>query len=156
MNIDSAIRIFADFLNLTWITVDPLTSGRDYTSDESSKSDWVQANWELLVERKVLPLNNYLDVYGEGADFNGSSSRITDVDSYPTFSVCVIVDNADDVLNNQGIYNSKYFFDRFVGFVNGFYVDSSPFEYVLIHDDSTGMERVFFISDVKFELQEIK
>ncbi len=156
MDIDKAMRLFVDFLNLTWNIIEPLISNRDYTSDETSKSDWIQANWELLVERKVLPLNDYLEIYGEGADFNGISSRITDIEAYATFSVGVIIDDAIDILNNQKIRNQRYSFDRFVGFENGFYIDFSPFEYVLIQDENIGIERVFSIHDVKFKLYRIQ
>lgn len=85
MNIGKAMRLFVNYLNATWNIVEPLILNRDYTSDENSRSDWIQANWELLVERKVLPLNDYLEVYGAGADFNGKSSRITDIEADATF-----------------------------------------------------------------------
>lgn len=156
MNIDKAMRLFANYLNATWNIVEPLILNRNYTSNENSRSDWIQANWELLVERKVLPLNDYLEVYGAGADFNGKSSRITDIEADATFFVGVVVDEAVDVLNNQDIRSQIYFFDRFVGFENGFYIDSSPIEYVLIQDENICMERVFSIHEVKFRLCRIR
>lgn len=73
MQIDKAIKNFADFLNSSWLIVYPLLVERSYTSNEESINDWLQANWELLVERKVLNINEYLEVYGDGADYHGAS-----------------------------------------------------------------------------------
>lgn len=155
MDIDKAIRIFSDFLNKSWGVIIPLLSDRSYTTDESSKSDWLQSNWEILVERKVLQLNEYLEVYGEGADFNGESSRITDIESFPTHSVKVLVNNEKDVLNNSEVESSEYTFERLVGFRDGFYTDIPPFDFVLVQDEDIGIERVFLLKEIKFELQSI-
>lgn len=153
MKIDKAIRIFSDFLNKSWDTIAPLLSGRAYTSDENAKSDWLQSNWEMLVERKVLQLNEYLEVYGEGADFNGESSRITDIESMPTHSVKVLVGRSKDILNNLEMEPAEYDFERLVGFKNGFYIDVPPFNFTLVQDNNIGCERVFLLEEVKFELQ---
>ena len=153
MNIDKAIRIFSDFLNRSWELIIPLLSDRSYTTDDSSKSDWLQSNWEILVERKVLQLNEYLEVYGCGADFNGGSSRITDIESAPTHFVKVIVDKEEDILNNLKVERSEYTFELLVGFRDGFYTDIPPFDFVLVEDENIGTERVFLLEKVKFELQ---
>ena len=153
MNIDKAIRIFADFLNKSWITVFPLLHDRSYTSDESSKSDWLQANWEMLVERKILQLNEHLEVYGEGADFNGENSRVTDIKAVPTHSVKILINNENDILNNLEVKDAEFIFDRLVGFKDGFYTDCAPFDFVLVQDEDAGIERVFLLDNIKFELQ---
>jgi hypothetical protein len=153
MNINRAIKVFAEFLNVSWSITDPLISKRTYTSDESSRNDWIQANWEILVERKVLPLNEYLEVYGEGADFNGASSRITDIEANATYSIRVFIKNATDILSNERIQSNEYAFERLVGFKYSFYVDSPPFEYVLVQDEDIGIERVFPIKNVEFKIQ---
>jgi hypothetical protein len=151
-DVDKIIRIFVDFLNASWNIVDPLTSGREYSSDEASRNDWLQANWEILIERKILPLNSYLDVYGEGADFNGQSSRITDPACVSSHYISILVSKSVDLLNDQMIIDDRYILDEFVSFSGGFYKVCSPFKHVLIYDKQTRCERVFAISDVKFEL----
>lgn len=155
MEIDKAIKIFSDFLNKSWGIIIPLLSDRSYTTDESSKSDWLQSNWEILVERKVLQLNEYLEVYGEGADFNRESSRITDIKSLPTHYVKVLVNNEKDVLNNLKVGSAEYTFERLVGFRDGFYTDIPPFDFVLVQDEDIGIERVFLLEQIKFELQSV-
>lgn len=155
MDIDKTIRIFSSFLNKSWDVVIPLLSDRSYTTDESSKNDWLQSNWEVLVERKVLQLNEYLEAYGDGADFYGLSCRITDIESLPTHFIKVLVNKGIDILNNLESENSEYTFERLVGFENGFYTDIPPFDFVLVQDENIGIERVFLLDEVEFELQHV-
>ena len=154
MNANEIIKSFSDFLNASWNYVIPLLSERTYTSNEDSINDWMQANWELLVERKILPLNEYLEVYGDGADFNGISSRITDIDIAATHYLSVFIHHGTDLLTNEKINNSIFSFEKFVGFRAGFYTVAPPFKYVLVLDNNN-MERVFRIENTHFELHKI-
>jgi len=156
MTIDEAIRIFSDFLNNSWIDVQQLLVDREYTSNEDSVNDWLQSNWEFLVERKVLKNNNYLEVYGDGADFNGGSSRITDALSLANFKIKIAPKNGIsvyDVLNEEEVtlFNSN--FDKLIGFKNGFYVLEPSFNFVLLNDEKTGIERVVKLNDIEFTLE---
>mgnify|MGYP000932168565 CR=1 FL=1 len=158
MEIDKAIKTFIDFLNSSWIIVSQLLLNRDYTSNENSINDWLQANWELLVERKVLKVNEYLEVYGEGADYNGASSRIVDPEALPNFKVIVKIKNGNsilDVLNNEQVRFENATFDKIVGFKNGFYTLEPEFKYVLITDDNLGLERVVALGDIEFGLERL-
>ena len=158
MKIDIAINTFVNFLNSSWIIVSQLLFERDYTTDEDSTNDWLQANWELLVERKVLKVNEYLEIYGEGADYNGASSRIIDPEALPNFKIIVKTKNGNsilDVLNNEQVRFENVTFDKIVGFKNGFYTLEPEFKYVLITDDNLGLERVVAIDDIEFGLERL-
>jgi len=150
MSIDNAIRIFAHFLDNSWSIVTPLLWNREYTTNEASVNDWLQANWELLVERKILKDNEYLEIYSEGADFNGSSSRITDYHKISTHKITLLAVKETDVLNEEMIENKEFDLDRLVGFKNGFYINEPPFEFALIFDHTLNKERVFKIVNVQF------
>jgi hypothetical protein len=156
MDVNRAVTIFSDFLNNSWAIVTPLLVGRSYTSDESSIGDWLQANWEILVEKKVLKQNEYLEIYSDGADYNWSSSRMIDIEVMPTHTLKVFSkEDAVDILNNEIIHNKiEFAFERLVGFKNGFYENQPPFNYALL-TDSSGMERVFSLDKITFELQHI-
>ncbi len=157
IDIDTAIRKFAQFVNVSWLDVLPLLKDRSYTNDESSVHDWLQANWELLVERKVLRINQHLDIYGEGADFNGSSSRITDSDALPDFSIIVngrVDDEVVDLLSDEKKLIRNCDFIELISFKNEFYEKRPPFDHVLL-EDHNGEEIVASIKDVKFELIQI-
>lgn len=156
MEINQTIRTFASFLNASWDIVVPLLSGREYTSDESSIGDWLQANWEILVEKKILKQNEYLEIYSDGADYNGASSRMNDIEALPTHNLTVFLnDKAVDILNNETIFSKEELeFDRLVGFQDGFYINQPPFNYVLLIDNS-GIERVLSLDQINFKLQRI-
>jgi hypothetical protein len=157
MDIDKALRIFSTFLNSSWKSVAPLLIERSYTSDESSIGDWLQVNWEILVEKKVLKQNEYLEIYSDGADYYGSSSRMVDIEAKPTHTIKVFSNGeANDVLNSEIITNKAEFqFERFVGFENGYYVDQPPFNYALVSENS-GLERVLAIEKIIFLLHQIE
>lgn len=156
MDIDKALRVFAHYLNISWGTVVPLLIDREYTSNETSINDWLQSNWELLIELKVLNSGEYLEIYGEGADLNGSSSRITDITALATYKIKVKAINSKkilDILNNQYVELDNVVFDKIVGFKNGFYFIEPDFKYVLAFDQTLGgIERVFLLDEVIFDL----
>ena len=151
MEIKKTIHKFSVFLNKSWEMVSFLLENRLYTSNESSINDWLQVNWELLVEKKILGMNEYLEVYGEGADFYGKSSRITDIEALPTHKIVVVIDEGFDILNKENIKGEEYNFEKLVGFKNDFYNDSPFFDCVLVLD-KWGNERVFYIDKVSLKL----
>jgi len=158
MTTDNAIRIFSEFLNSTWTIVNQLLIDRNYTSNEDSINDWLQSNWEFLVERKILKLNDYLEVYGDGADFNGASSRITDPNAVANFKIKAIPKNNKpvyDVLNEEEITLVNTSFNKLIGFTNGFYIMEPEFNFVLLNDKNTSTERVVRLNDIEFELEKL-
>ena len=155
MLVDKTIKSFATFLNISWKYVEPLLKDRNYTSNEDSLADWIQANWEILIERKILPWGNYLEVYGSGADFNGTSSRITDIDSLPTHTVYVNnLKKIKDFVNNEIMETSsfEFKFEEFVSIQNDFYAFVPPFKFVMV-SDRDNKERVFLIDDIFFDVK---
>lgn len=158
MTVDNALRIFMQFLNHSWCTVSPLLNNRQYTTDTDSVNDWLQANWEVLVERRVLDFNNYLEVYGDGADFHGASSRIINPDALPNFRVVLkpkVGSRVHDILNDEPVILQDTTFEKFVGFRNGFYNLEPDFHFVLITDNILDVERVVAVEDIKFELERL-
>lgn len=158
MTIDNAIRKFVEFLNCSWEVVSQSLHNRDYTTNENAINDWLQANWELLVERKVLKIGEYLEVYGEGADFNRASSRITDPEALPDFKIKVKSKTGVpifDVLNEDTIELRNVTFERIVGFKDGFYVLELAFKYALLREESIDLERVVSLDEIEFDLEEL-
>lgn len=157
MQVDKITKSFATFLSSSWNSVQPLLKNRSYTDDEASLYDWIQANWELLIERKILSLNNYLEPYGQGADFNGSSSRITDIEAIATHTLRVYSKKpVREYLNNQIIDTLSFelIFEEFVTIENHFYTYSPPFDYTLTRDKQ-GEKRVFHLDDIFFEIKKV-
>ncbi len=157
INLNIAIRSFAQFINKSWATILPLIENRSYISNESSMYNWLQANWEILVERKILEINQYLDIYAQGADFNGYSSRITDPGALPNFAIRINGSSDNEVydfLNNEKVSLNGAVFLELVSFKEGFYRIEPQFDYVLL-EDNIGVERVVSINEIEFELTKI-
>ena len=154
MTIDIAIKHFSQFLNDSWNSITELVKDRTYTSDQDSINDWMQVNWELLVERKVLDIHCYLEVYGDGADFYGASSRITDYNSLPNYEIEVKAVEISDLLNDELIGRGSFNFVQLVSFKDGFYFTEPNFDFVLVEDDAT--MRVFKLNEVIFNLKKKK
>ncbi|MCH7958182.1 MAG: RHS domain-containing protein, partial [Proteobacteria bacterium] len=77
MNADQAVRNYRCFLDASWPFVNMLN--KEEPGREALWDDWAQANWEFLVESRVcMEANQFLEVYGDGADSYGSSGlRLT-------------------------------------------------------------------------------
>lgn len=155
MNINDIVKEYARFLNQSWNNAMPLLMGRDYTTDEFAINDWLQMNWEMLVERKILSINEYFEPYGDGADYNGASCRITDINAIATHK---LIGNSNsipafDYLNNNHVIVENVVFDRFVGFEEGYYTMKPSFDLVLVYEGN--LERVFKLSEIEFSVIKI-
>lgn len=159
MSVDAVLRKFVDYLNGSWNFFDSLLLQRSYTSDEQSINDWLQVSWEILVEKNILQMGEFLEVYGDGADYCGTSSRITDVNALPNFRIVVKPKHGEmlfDLLNNVSIKNSQFIFDRFVSFEHGWYKLTPVFNCVLGIDNISGVERVLNIDSIVFTVEPFK
>ena len=60
VDITTHIRKFRDFLNACWPHLDDLMADHDWDDDGRFIDDWMQVNWELLVERELLGKQRFL------------------------------------------------------------------------------------------------
>ncbi len=100
------LKRFSSFLATSWEEVS-LLSAADSTG--SFTIDWLQANWEILVEG-LLGQGIVLEPYGDGADCNGASSRVLYPDRLPTHQIiCKPLQGSQifDALNEQQLDSSK-------------------------------------------------
>ena len=158
-DINNLIHNFIIFLRNSWEHLQTIFS-YDHTS--SLKNDWLQANWELLVEGFLFEKEEkqiYLEIYGDGADINGSSSRVLYENKLPTHVVhCIPKDNKTliDCLTKKSILFPKEGvpLDRFVTMKkNNWYSENIPFDKALVIFQSK--EFVIDINDLDFILIKI-
>lgn len=97
--------------------------------------------------------------YGDGADCNGSSSRVLFPDQIQTHRfICSAIGDAPlyDLLNNKELdaLVDEVAFDRFVAFENSWYYEKPPFDKVLAFYQE---EEIFLDFDkINFELKAIQ
>lgn len=149
----SIILNFQKFIVLNWAYISELD-----TQDESDalRIDWLQANWEILVEQQLRTPLIMLEVYGDGAD-NGQSSRIQNETASPTHYISCEPKSKlflYDHLNKEKIHTDfeKLRFDRFASLrSNDWYYEEPPFDKVLFYRENRAI--VLNLSDIKFTLE---
>ena len=155
MNADQAIRNYRCFLDASWPFVNMLN--KEAPGREALWDDWAQANWEFLVESRVcMEANQFLEVYGDGADSYGSSSRIWKPEAIPTHRItCVTLSGKPitDVLSGEEIRVDELTFGYFVSWDGKQYEACPSFDHVLLENDSNIF--VVEIGDIHFGIEEL-
>jgi len=154
MDEHSLIVGFRNFIATNWEFISSLDK-----QDESNALliDWLQVNWEMLVERH-LPLPIMLEVYGDGAD-NGKNSRIEHPEASATHMIICTPKNGIpvyDYLNKTEVSSAAdtIIFDRFVSIrPDGWYYEEPPFDKVLCFNNSSidRSEMVLNVDSIKFQ-----
>jgi len=132
-SIDELLENFAGFLDQSWDNIASI-SGSDQTG--TLKDDWLQANWELIVEGMLGDISIFLTPYGDGADCNGASSRVLFPSKVETHIVVVTPQKGKtiyDHLNKEALDTSSegIVFDKFVCMDDdGWYYEHPPFNFI--------------------------
>lgn len=151
LDITKTITDFRNFLVAAWPYVDNLIDSHDWDNDGYFIDEWLQVNWEFLVERELLNNKGFLIPFRRFLDAN----RITNISVIANYEVIAKKKNEDISLENK----NKLPFDkdlRLFGFCTiidegfGLY---PPFDIVKLIDDST--EKIYRIpfADLSFYLK---
>lgn len=157
MKIDAnkIILFFRDFLNSSWTTISKYNT---FQKADQFIEDWMQANWEMMVEACLCTApNEFLEVYGNGADCNEDSSRVWMPKALPTHRITCRSKQESvvlDELSNESIDPSSKIFNRFVSWNGKHYEDKEPFGFVLIED--LKQEYVVSVKSITFSIVLIK
>ena len=118
--------------------------------------DWAQANWELLVERPLCNVAEFLEIYGSGSDYETQRySRVFFHDAIPTHAIVVrAAVPVLDILSNTAIDVSEWAFDRLVARVGDWFENRPPFDHVLVERGPTAA--LIALSTVRFDCVRIK
>lgn len=150
--IDGAVRAFSKAIAAAWQHALPVSTA---SSNPNFINDWLQANWEMLVEA-VLPRGTYLEVYGEGADVSVGSSRVCAPDAHATAAIVVKtrpgILSVRERLTGEEVSVPLHGFavEEFVAIDGSWYARREPFDCVLVESASGPL--VFRVHDVVFDL----
>ncbi|ACU07091.1 hypothetical protein FIC_00636 [Flavobacteriaceae bacterium 3519-10] len=113
--VNTVIKNFADFLNLSNTSLKLVKDNLVADNFADIQNDFYQVNWEILVESAVcIPGEEWLQIYGEGADCNSGSSRVTFPEKLPTHKIiCRSEENIIDLLTNKIVDFENYTFNSF-------------------------------------------
>jgi hypothetical protein len=141
--LDHNVRLFQDLLVAAWPTVQ---SAEPLQDDGDFLADWVQANWEIIVERPLLQADDVtLAAYGRERGERRGSHVI----------VCVSKSGEQmfDLLGRIRIAAPQVILRELVTMVGAQYYPTVPFDCALVDDG--GIERVVGADDVRFELRPV-
>lgn len=147
------IERFRQLLQAGWGVI-----SQQFDLDEDLKHDWLQVNWELIVEGALTDRRRSVRLlsYGDGAE--GISDRIFLSGMSATHEVKCFAKTGlplKDHLNETtlSIPDEGFTFYRFVSLnKSGWYVETPPFDMVQVHELTDSVLRY---EDLRFELSEI-
>lgn len=149
MDISAAVLAFRGVIAAGWECVSDLAEA-DQTG--SLRDDWLQANWEMIVENSLAPtLKIILEPYGEGADCNVEGSRVSRPHLLPTHRVICFSKGGGqpvDVFTGEPL-NGSAFFDRLCTRSDNWAKEGPPFDHVAIQDIPHALLKV---DDVTFSM----
>jgi len=158
IDVKKSLGLFRDLLNVSWPTVTAFERCDEFGN---FKIDWLQGNWELTVEQSLLQGLDFLQIYGEGADCNGASSRVLYPEKMATHRVvCHLKQDAillSGALNcaNPSSNSTSIILDSFVTMTEaGWFEEAPPFDCVIA--DHGSIQVLFKFEDAEFSLEEIE
>ncbi len=162
-SMDEVIRGFARFLTQSWDEVLRAAGVLEHFDTAGFIADWVQGNWELLVETpfrdSARPGDVYLEPYGEGAECNDPSSRVWNPDALPTHRVVCLPTKARpivDLLAGRELDPGKgpVVFDHLaIQSKTGWHEEAPPFDCVLGYQDE--LEVLVRLDEVSLVTEEV-
>lgn len=135
LDISGPVNAFRQAIVAAWPFIQPLTVA-DQTG--SMLDDWLQANWECLVEGSIDPaLGIVLEPYGNGADCNGGSSRVWRPELLPNAAVYVRHCNKAslvDVIDGDLVHGGAQF-SHFGALAGGWPAIDAPFDLAVLETE---------------------
>ncbi len=157
MKVNRAIKNYRTFLLSSWDAFMLFVASypNDATAIEELMNDWLQSKWEILVEFLICEFDESLEVYGNGADCNGASSRVCYPDKISTHKIICKPhqEKVTDLLTGSSLQLTDARFDMFVAWKDNFYSICPPFDYVLLSDNNQTV--IVDLNDVDFEMQKL-
>ncbi len=153
INITEHIDKFRQFLVAGWPYLDDLMEYHDWDNDDNFIDYWLQANWEILVEREILEGKGFLSQFS----MTHLSNRVTYPEKKPGYSVIGTCERGliNQRTSEETIFNKPLRLYSFRTYENRAFGLYPPFDLACLVDDSTQELFVFPFSDLKFYLIKI-
>jgi len=136
MEINNIVNNFRNYMLSSWDSFMIFSNNLSKIELEERINDWLQANWEILVESSIVGIDEYLEVYGYGADCNGDSSRICFPEKLPTHRiVCRALSSKpvmDMISQEMKLLTNDMTFYGFVNWEMNYFNIAPPFDNVLL------------------------
>ncbi|MFB2777477.1 hypothetical protein [Shewanella xiamenensis] len=139
---------YQKFINSAW---DVVFSDID---DDDLQDDWLEANWELIVESQLQAGNKRVNISRYGSGASGSSDRIFIENASVTHDIkCFSSGNGSlyDLIDRVevDVPENGFTFRRFVSVDDDWYYQQAPFDMVQVCELENA---VFLLDQLKFKL----
>lgn len=132
MDVNTAVINFHKFLINSYEILKNIENNEKF---EEIQNDFYQTNWELLVESIVCTSGKeYLSEYGQGADCNPQSSRVSFPDKRANTKVICKKSNQNieikDIISGNSIEVENYYFNSFMDINDDDIKNSGAYRYI--------------------------
>jgi hypothetical protein len=146
---------YQNFLTASWEIVFSEVEDTDLQND--LKDDWLEVNWELIVESYFNMGQQRINLSCYGAGAAGKFDRVFIENAETTHDVkCFSNKNNElyDVVDgvNVSVPEEGFTFRRFVTIRDGLYVQGAPFDMVQVNELN---DTVFPVGQIEFRLSEV-
>ncbi len=160
MKVNAVIKQFVSFINVSNDGIKQLYSNienekRNIDLADILENGYYQFIWEIIVESQICSKGDYLEPYGDGADFYGESSRVVYPEKFANKKIIVSVVNKVDYFSKISKFNQNLDFIKFVSFNGKEYSVTKPFDFVLC-ENQLGKQLLFRFEDVDFWIINIR
>ena len=144
MPVNNLIINFHGFLVACWPNISKVLEQLDWDESPYFLDNWMQANWELIVEEQALESGRLLVPYG----YNSSPRcRYTCKDGKLTHRV---------ICRKKGQLESRYNFLCFVSKENGVFKVEPPFDFISVEDVENGERLRLAFDEVHFSIEKMR
>ena len=154
INVTTHILKFRKFLLDCWPDIDALMEDHDWHDDGYFIDEWLQSNWELLVERQLLKkaghVNSFGIYYGRNRYAQKESTITHEIICRPKDNVSLI----DEKSNEPIPRGTKLIFHIFLKKMGGLY---PPFDSAGVYSKNGKNVDLYYVpvSDVEFFMEEV-
>ena len=128
MYVNTAVINFHKFLINSYEILKNIESNEMF---EEIQNDFYQTNWELLVESIVCTSGKeYLSEYGQGADCNPQSSRVSFTDKRANIKIICKKSNQNIEIKDIIFEVENYYFNSFIDINDDDTKDSGAYRYI--------------------------
>ncbi|MGH1335927.1 MAG: hypothetical protein ACRBFS_07345 [Aureispira sp.] len=158
--IEQVVLGFRDFLKVAWPAFLKQLEQIPVSKQEDCIDDWLQVNWELLVETAICEPLQYLWPYGSGGNANGISDRILFSEGVITHAVVCypkVGEHFFNAFDNQLVRADLCIWEKFASLSTNkqHYIDGPPFDYVLLSREYNELI-IVAVKDVVFKLETVE
>lgn len=143
MQIQGLVKNYRNFLIASWDSLSEILASLDWDNSPYFVDEWMQANWELLVER-------HLDAGMTLLPYGFDQSDRTRYSSSEKMSTHRIICDREEVSTGE-----KYTFLCFTGKVGGGFEFGPPFDYVYVEASRTKKRFGTELQGLQFKLDSL-